>query len=97
MIVGGASDPICLFLMLLCGGGRVVVVGGGGRAGGRRTVKATNYKRWGWDRSSDVRMLFEGDPARPRSPSPCGNVSNKQGECVLKIRCPYLPHLDFLP
>ena len=45
------------------------IVGDGGRAGGRLIVKVTNYKRWGWDRSSNERMLFEGDPARPGHPS----------------------------
>ena len=51
-------------------GGDAVIVGGGGRRGGggragvHHTVKHANYKRWGWDRSSDVRTLFEGDPAR---------------------------------
>ena len=54
-------------------GGRVmqpaVVVGSvGGRGGGRRTQKITNVKRWGWDRSSEVWTLFEGDPARPGHP-----------------------------
>ena len=58
--------------------------GGGGRASGHRTVEATNYKRWGWDRSSDVRTLFEGEPATPSRPL-CVETSNKQGECVLKI------------
>ena len=58
---GRASDP----LLLLVGGGRR---GGGGRAGVHRTVKHANYKRWGWDQSSDVRTLFEGDPARPGHP-----------------------------
>ena len=61
-------------------------IGGGGRASGRRIVKATNYKIWGWDRSSEVRMLFEGDPTRPSQPL-CVETSNDQGECMLKIRC----------
>ena len=44
----------------------VVVVGsGGGCGGGRHTTRNPNYKRWEWDWSSDVRMLFEDDPARP--------------------------------
>ena len=69
----------------------VVVVGGGRRGGARRagvhrTVKHANYKRWGWDRSSDVRMLFEGGPARPGHPLHV-EIENKLGHCVLKIRC----------
>ena len=48
-------------------------------------MKATNYKRWGWDRSLDVQMLFEGDSARPDDPLHVES-SSKQGECVLKIR-----------
>ena len=64
----------------------VVVVGGGGRAGLHHTVKHANYKIWGWDRSSDVRTLFEGDPARPSHPL-CVETENKLGDCVLKIRC----------
>ena len=64
----------------------VVVGGGGGRGGGRRTQKTTNIKRWGWDRSSEVRTLFEGDPARPGHPL-CIETENKLGDCVLKIRC----------
>ena len=58
----------------------VVVVGSvGGRGGGRCTQKTTNVKRWGWDRSSEVRTLFEGDPARPGPPSPCGNREQARG------------------
>ena len=49
-------------------------------------MKATNYRRWGWDRSSSVQMLFEGDPASPSHPLHV-ETSKKQGECVLKIRC----------
>ena len=49
-------------------------------------MKATKHKRWGWDQSSNVRMLFEGDQARPGHPLHV-EMSNKQGECVLKIRC----------
>ena len=64
----------------------VVVVGGGGRGGGRRTQKTTNIKRWGWDRSSGVRTLFEGDPARPGHPLHV-ETENKLGNCVLEIRC----------
>ena len=64
----------------------VVVGGGGGRGGGRRTQKTTNIKRWGWDRSSEVRTLFEGDPARPGHPLRV-ETENKLGDCVLKIRC----------
>ena len=70
----------------------VVVVGGGGRRGGARragvchVVKHANYKRWSWDRSLDVRMLFEGDPARP-SNSLRVETENKLGDCVLKSRC----------
>ena len=73
-------------------GGRVmqsaVVVGsvGGRGGGGRRTQKTTNVKRWGWDRSSEVRALFEGDPARPGHPL-CMETENELGHCVLKIRC----------
>ena len=56
------------------GGDAIVVVGGGGRHGGggrvgvSRIVKHANYKRWGWDRSSDMQMLFEGDLAKPGHP-----------------------------
>ena len=60
-----------------------VVVGSGG---GRRTQITTNVKRWGWNRSSEVRTLFEGDPARPGHPL-CVEIENKLGDCVLKIRC----------
>ena len=64
-----------------------VVVGSvGGRCGGRRTQKTTNFKRWGWDRSSEVRTLFEGDPARLGHPLHV-ETENKLGDCVLKIRC----------
>ena len=64
-----------------------VVVGSvGGRGGGRRTQKTTNVKRWGWDRSSDVRTLFKGDPARLGHPL-CVQTKNKLGDCVLKITC----------
>ena len=64
-----------------------VVVGSvGGRGGGRRTQKTTNVKRWGWDRSSEVRTLFKGDPARPGHPLRV-ETENKLGDCVLKIRC----------
>ena len=69
----------------------VVVVGGGrhggvGRAGVRHTIKHANYKGWGWEWSLDVRMLFEGDPARPGHPLRM-ETKNKLGDCVLKIRC----------
>ena len=67
-------------------GGDAIVGGGGGRAGVHRTVKHANYKRWGWDRSSDVRTLFEGDPSRPGHPLHV-ETENKLGDCVLKIRC----------
>ena len=64
-----------------------IVVGSvGGRGGGRRTQKTTNIKRWGWDRSSEVRTLFEGDPARPGHPLRVETV-NKLGDCVMKLRC----------
>ena len=64
-----------------------VVVGSvGGRGGGRRTQKTTNVKRWGWDRSSEVQPLFEGDPARSSHPLRV-EIENKLGDCVLKIRC----------
>ena len=62
----------------------VVVGGGGGRGGGRHTQKTTNIKRWGWDPSSEVRTLFEGDPARPGHPL-CVETENKLGDCVLKL------------
>ena len=74
------------------GGDAIVVVGGGGRRGGggragvHCTVKHANYKRWGWDRSLDVRTLFEGDLARPGHPLRV-ETENKLGDCVLKIRC----------
>ena len=48
-------------------------------------MKHANYKRWGWDRSSDVRVLFEGDPTRPSHPLRM-EIENKLGDCVLKIR-----------
>ena len=65
----------------------VVVVGGGsGHGGGGRTQKTTNIKRWGWDRSSEVRTLFEGDLARPGHPLRV-ETKNKLGDYVLKIRC----------
>ena len=70
----------------------VVVGGGGGRGGGRRTQKTTNIKRWGWDRSSEVWTLFEGDPTRPGHPL-CVETENKLGDCVLKIRCRICPSL----
>ena len=64
-----------------------VVVGSvGERVGGRRTQKTTNVKRWGWDWSSEVRTLFEGNPARPGHPLRI-ETKNKLGDCVLKIRC----------
>ena len=58
--------------------------GCGGRAGVRHTIKHANYKRCGWDRSSN--MLFEGDPARPGHPLRV-ETENKLGDYVLKIRC----------
>ena len=64
----------------------VVVGGGGGRGDGRHTQKTTNIKRWGWDRSSEVQTLFEGEPARPGHPLHV-EIENKLGDCVLKIRC----------
>ena len=64
----------------------VVVGGGGGRGGGCRTQKTTNIERWRWDRSLEVRTLFEGDPARPSHPL-CVEIENKLGDCMLKIRC----------
>ena len=70
-------------IVVVVGGGRR---GGGGRAGVHHTVKHANYKRWGWDRSSNVRMLFEGDPARPDHPLRV-EIENKLGDYVLKIRC----------
>ena len=74
------------------GGDAIVVVSGSGRGGGAGragvcyTVKHANYKRWGWDRSSDVWMLFEGDPVRPSHPLRV-ETENKLGDYVLKIRC----------
>ena len=71
----------------IVGDDAIVVGGGGGRGGGRRhTQKTINIKRWGWDRSSDVRMLFEDDPARLGHPLHM-EMANKQGACMLKIRC----------
>ena len=77
-------------------GGDSIVVGGGGGGGGRRggggrvgvhrRVKHVNYKRWGWDRSLDVRTLSKGDPARPGHPL-CVETENKLGDYMLKIRC----------
>ena len=64
-----------------------VVVGSvGGRGGGRRTQKTTNVKRWEWDRSSEVRTLFKGDPSRLGHPLHV-EIENKLGDCVLKLRC----------
>ena len=54
----------------------VVVGGGAGRGGDRRTQKTTNIKRWGWDWSSKVRTLFEGDPTRLGHPL-CVETENK--------------------
>ena len=48
--------------------------------------KTPNYKSWGWDRSSDMQMLFEDYLARPSHPLHV-EMSNKQGACVLKIKC----------
>ena len=79
-------------IQFVVGGDAIVVVGGGGRRGGARragvchTVKHADYKRWGWDRSSDVWMLFEGDLARPGNPLHV-EIENKLGHCMLKIRC----------
>ena len=78
-VVGGDA-------IVVVGGGGGGRRGGGGRAGVHRTVKHANYKRWGWDRSSDVRTLFEGGPARPSHPLRVETV-NKLGDCVLKLRC----------
>ena len=74
------------------GGDAIVVVVGGGRRGGAGcagvccTIKNANYKKWGWYRSSDVRMLFKDDPARPGHPLRM-ETENKLEDCVLKIRC----------
>ena len=69
--------------------------GGGGRRGGRRTVQTPNYRGGGWDRSSDVQMLFEDEPARPSRPL-CVEILNKHGAYVLKIRyricCTLIPY-----
>ena len=75
---GRAFQSTIVYDATVCSGGR--------HASGRRTVKATNYKEWGWDRSSDVRMVFEGDPAWPGHPLHVETL-NEQGECMLKIRC----------
>ena len=64
----------------------IVVGSGGGRGGGLHTQKTTNIKRWGWERSSAVQTLFEGDSARLGHPL-CVETKNKLGDCVLKIRC----------
>ena len=86
MTVGGRA------IQSTVGGDAIVVVVGGGHRGGvrrvgvRRTVKTANFKRWGWERSSDVHMLFEGDPARPGH-SLHVETDNKLGDCVQKIRC----------
>ena len=64
----------------------IVVGGGGGCGGGRRTQKTTNIKRWGWDWSSEVWTLFEGNPARPSHPLHV-ETENKLGNCMLKVRC----------
>ena len=64
----------------------IVIGSGGGHGGGRRTQKTTNIKRWGWERSSDVRMLFQCDPTRPGHPLHV-ETKNKLGDCMLKIRC----------
>ena len=53
---------------------------GGGCGGGRHTQKTTNIKRWGWDQSSEVRTLFEGDPARLGHPL-CVVTENKCRGC----------------
>ena len=79
---GGPSDPnLLLFVMLLL----VVVV-----VVDMLVViilsKLPIIKKGGRDRAPDVRMLFEGDPARPSHPLRMQR-SDKQGECVLKIRC----------
>ena len=62
-------------------GGDAIIVGGGGarRVGVCRTVKHANYKRWGWDWSSDGWMLLEGDLARPGHPL-CVETENKLGD-----------------
>ena len=73
----------------VAGDDTIVVVGGGGgggRGGRCHTAKISNYKRWGWDRSSNVQMLFEDDPTRRSHPLHV-ETSNKQGACVLKIKC----------
>ena len=54
-------------IQTVVGGGAIVGGGGGGgggRAGVHRTVKHANYKRWGWDRSSNVWTLFEVEVAK---------------------------------
>ena len=82
---GGGGGGQAIQFVVVCdsaiGGGG----GGGGRADDHRTMKTTNYKRWGWDQSSNVQMLFEGDPTRPSHPLHV-ETSNKQGECMLRIR-----------
>ena len=67
-------------------GGRVMQSAAVVGSGGRHTQKTTNIKRWGWERSSDVWMLFRGDPARSGHPLHV-ETENKLGDWVLKIRC----------
>ena len=70
------QSAIVVVVVVVAGGGGGG--GGGGRVGGRRTVRTLNYKRWGWDRSSNVQMLFENVPARLDHPL-CGNVEKARG------------------
>ena len=82
-VVGGNAIVVVVVVVVGGGGGGG---GGGGRAGVHCTVKHANYKRWGWDRSSDVWTLFKGVPARQGHPLRV-EIENKLGDCVLKIRC----------
>ena len=81
--IGGDDIVVVVVVVGGGGGGRR---GGAGHVGVHRTVKHANHKRWGWDRSSGVQMLFEGDLARPSHPLRV-EIENKLGDCVLKIRC----------
>ena len=51
---GRAIQSAVVYDAAIGGGGGGGGSGSGGRAGGHRTMKATNYKRWGWDGSLDV-------------------------------------------
>ena len=63
---------------------------GAGKGAGPRRQRARQHavtvKREGWVHCSDVRVLFQEDPARLGHPLRVETV-NKAGICVLKIRC----------